>query len=508
VKVDLELRRDSIGLVWGGALPRDPWIQWSSASVFGLEPAPPVRELSLLSTLDSPASAVRLVWGELEADGVRLPRSSPIELRLPARGEIHVRDHGRREITIVSAARLERQEVEVVGGELWSRVPPGSYRLCVDASPVGPIISIAPGEVRRISLGRVMERSSLVLKMPRLLEAQLQDGVEPDNLLVTVSQASRSDSLLRQIAMEAEEPSLRIEDLPPGEVVVQLTSDAFGYSCVRAVLRPGVESVVDVPAWQSSRDVLLRALTLEGSALANTKFQAGLDGRGRSAVIRGVTDGNGEAVVRIAGGGRLTVGSPYGVAVCNLVPEASGATVRFSSGLGAGLTVRVAGWWGDKVQAVGTLSESGAGAVFVPGKASSVKGTYIVTPRSAPVIVVMLKDRSKILVARNANDEDLVLDKKPPSLVLSFERPLEQEVPQVVLLRVERVAGVSVSGTAFTHVLGRSCRFGEDLAVCQGAELLVVVEAAGSHGGILWRSLPTRLLPGAGRVSIPLIRIE
>lgn len=490
--LELELERTDVVLVLHGERPgRDEWIQWDHDGAFGYDPPPSGATLRLLCSKSASPALVDLRWGALQASGVELPRRAAIEFHRPPTGELRITEIEEGVVSLLSRPGNQQQELEPVDDQLWATVDAGAYQLQIDGVSVGAPVVVAPNDVRWVSLAQLRQRASLRVLLPSPVEATAVGTIQ-----VGVTQIGSGNRKLRQIGVAAASSEVSFVDLPPGEVYVEARSDALGYMRERALLTSGRESTLELPAWDAPRGLTVRLEDDAGRSLTRETFQLAVIGQGPGATIHGTTDSNGEALLTLAGGGSALVGSKRGFGVYELASDQTFLLVRFGAGDDR-LSVRAEGWWRDKARSMAVLRERGGVTEFVPGRATDEEGRFEVPRGDRFVVVVMLRDRSRVFVTPVDGSDEMVLDTPPRTTRLRVARPDAELAPESVVVRLESVGGVDVRGTSFARAFGQSHSFGQDLELMQAAPFEVVVEAAPAHGGIVWRSERVRLEPGA-----------
>jgi hypothetical protein len=96
----------------------------------------------------------------------------------------------------------------------------------------------------------------------------------------------------------------------------------------------------------------------------------------------------------------------------------------------------------------------------------------------------------------------MTLDAPPASTLVRIVADDAKMQPQNVMLRLESVGGIDVSGTSFARSLGQCFAFGNELRLMQAAPLTVVAEAAPAHGGLSWRSSTQEIALGLDQQTI------
>jgi hypothetical protein len=285
-------------------------------------------------------------------------------------------------------------------------------------------------------------------------------------------------------------------DLPPGEVHVEAKSSVFGVSSARCVLQAGTEVTLHLPLWAPPRDVTLQLVDGNLNPLPNEEFQIAIAGQHQAATVYGTTDEMGRSVATLSGGGSAIVGTKRGFAVSELAADATALVVTFGQSGDGYLTVEVGGWWTDKVRSIGSLRSRNGCVEFVPGRVNSKSGSFRVVRGDPYVLVVMLRDRSKLFVTPTPAADVMTLESPPASQLIRVVANGIGPAPQNVMLRLESVGGIDVGGTSFTRALGSAYAFGEDVRLLQAASLTLVAEAAPLHGGLAWRSPRVTIEPG------------
>jgi len=494
--VELSLERASVPLIVrdGHPAPGGDWIEWKGRDRRGRVRATG-GVVDLAWTAATPVSRVDLVWGELLAAGVELPRSVPIELARRNEGEVRILDVPPKQRHAVALVGRLDGEPRVLTGEsesteLRALVPAGAYQLLLEGGRVGPPLVVHASDVTVVSLRALRQTSTLVVELPT------EDaGSESERVVQVLHQRGDTLTPIRSTAAAPTLGEVRLEGLPPGAVVVQVRSEDLGDSTTDVILRSGTETRVVPTGWNVPREVTVRVLTASGAPHEGLRVKLWLAPSGASRVVRARTDAAGEARIRLSGEGCLVVSTEEGVWNEELGPTQTFVEVRPAGEDGGELRLELAGWWRGRVRLVGVLTP-GSGPLYQMARRIS-DDEFLVPRRDAVVaLTIQTRDGEMIFVQEDFGRERLRLTEEAPMTRLRVGVAAGQDEPHFIEPRVLDLAGVPVGDAMLTSALGRVVPFGKEITFRNTAPLTLVVDGIAAHGGTCWRTEPLRLSPG------------